>query len=181
MTTPIGALPGKVHDLTTFIQKGRRETVMDMALVAKDEFLAGPPRSGLPKNASLKWGAGFNVKGSTKPTALVRYRGPVHWTNNGTDAHVITPKGFTGSRATRTSRGLVGGNTLSRAKIGRGAAQAVKFNGKVRRVAYHPGTKARPFWPEVQRRTRARSEEVLRVGLRRNIARAGFGAASNIR
>lgn len=181
MTTPIGALPGKVHDLATFIDKGRRETVMDMSLVAKDEFLAGPPRSGLPRNSSLKWGVGFDLKGSTKPTSLVRYRGPVHWVNSGTDAHIITPKGFAGSRVTRGQRGLVGGNRLSSRKVAGGAARAVRYGGKIRRVAYHPGTKARPFWPEVERRTRKRSEAVLRSGLRRNIARAGFGSVSNLR
>lgn len=188
MTTPIGALPGKVHALSTFIDKGRRDTVMDMSLVAKDEFLAGPPRSGLPRNSSLKWGAGFNIKGTSKPTALVRYRGPVHWTNNGTDPHIITPKGFAGSRRTRGARAQQfdistrrTGNTLSASKVGRGAARAVRYGGKTRRVAYHPGTRARPFWPEVQRRTRRRSEAVLRAGLRRNIARSGFGAVTGLR
>ena len=175
MATSLGKLPGKVHSLTTTVQRGRKDTVMDMSLVAKDEFLAGPPKSGLSKSSSLKWGAGFNVKGSTNPTSLVRYRGPVHWTNNGTDPHVITPKGFTGSRATRTSRALSGGNRLSSAKVGKGASRAVRFGGKVRRVAYHPGQRARPFFPGVKRRAKKRAEAVMRKNLRSNIVKAGFG------
>lgn len=193
MVTPIGALPAKLDALAGAIRDGRKATVTDMSLVAKDEFLAGPPRSGLPRNSSLKWGAGYTTKGVSNPTSLVSYRGPVHWTNNGTDPHVITPKGFVGSRAARTARARTfdiatrsTGNRLSGRKVAGGAARAVLAHGKGspkhwRRVAYHPGQKARPFWPGVQRRTTARAEAVLKSGLARNMTRAGFDAARNLR
>ena len=76
--------------LSSFIGEGRRDTVMDAALVTKDEFLKGPPRVGLPRNASLSWGAGFEIKGSRNPAALVSYRGPVHWWESGTGPHIVT-------------------------------------------------------------------------------------------
>ncbi len=181
---PIGSLPGKVDALSKAVAAGKRTTVTDMSLVAKDEFNAGPPRSGLPRNSSLKWGAGFDLKGASNPTALVRYRGPVHWTEYGTEPHIITPKGFAGSRATRSARAVsfdIGsrstGNRLSARKVAGGARRAVRFNGKVRRVAYHPGTRRRPFWAGVKRRTYKKAPAVLQSGMRRNMVTAGFNAA----
>lgn len=171
--TDLGQLPAKIHALATAVEKGRKDTVMDMALAAKDEFLKGPPRSGLPKSSSLKWGAGFDIKGGAKPTALVKYRGPVHWTNFGTKPHVITPKGFVGSRASRTAAGSAG--RLSQAKVSRGATRALAFDGKVRRVAYHPGQKARPFWPKVKKQVADEAPKILEDNVGRNIRRAGFG------
>lgn len=185
--TPIGALPDKLAALARSIDQARRVTVTDMGLVAKDEFLAGPPRVGLPRTSSLKWGAGFDIRGTRRPTGLVKYRGPVHWTEYGTAPHIITPKGFAGSRASRTARAgsfdiasRSTGNRLSAAKVAGGAAKAVRYGGKIRRVAYHPGTSPRPFWDTVKSRTAKQAPEVLRSGLRRNMATAGFRNASQL-
>lgn len=184
MATPLGQLPEKLYALGRALDEGRKTTVVDMALVAKDEFLAGPPRSGLPRNASLSWGAGFDIKGTRKPTALAKYRGPVHWTEYGTDPHVITPTGFRGSRRSRTDRARTfdiatrsTGNRLSAAKVRGGAARNLQYNGDYRRVAYHPGQKARPFWSKVKTSTNKQAGDVLKSGLRSNMVKAGFNAA----
>ena len=185
MTAPLSSLPGKVSALTMFIGEGRRDSVMDAALVTKDEFLKGPPRVGLPRNASLSWGAGFEIKGTSNPTALVSYRGPVHWWESGTGPHIVTPKGFRGSRRSRTARaastplGARTGNRLSQAKVGRGASQALRFpDGNVRRTAFHPGMRARPFFHRVKANAAPAATRTVQSGLRRNIARAGFGAVA---
>ena len=155
MVTPIGQLPGKVGALAGFIDKGRTDTVVDVALFAKEEFLAGPPRSGLRQGAKIggrKWGAGFDVRKGNKPTALLQYRGPVHWVDRGTSSHRIAPKRRRGKKA-------------------------IKFGSIVRANALHPGQRAKPFYPGVKDRVEKGAPKILQAGTRRNIAKAGFSAA----
>lgn len=180
MARSAAELATKIGRVATAVDRGRKQTVLEMGLAAKDEFLAGPPRVGLGRRSRLagaKWGAGFNIKGTRNPTALVSYRGPVHWFQGGTRPHFITPKGFRGSRRSRGERAAGGlGNRVSAAKVGRGANQAMRLpDGGIRRTVWHPGMRARPFFRGVKRQVEKKVPEVAAKRLNRNIRDAHWG------
>lgn len=181
MTRPVADLPGMVTDLAGAISAGKKQTVMDAALVVKDEFLAGPPRSGLKKGASpgskRAWNAGFDIKGGANPTALVKYRGNVHWTERGTDPHFIVASAYGRGRRSRV-RNAEAGTLGSRRFQG---AKAIKTPFGLRAWAIHPGQKARPFFSRVKDLSGPAAIRTVRSGLRRNMARSGFQAAARFR
>ncbi len=170
MTQPLDSLPARLGRLATAINEGKKRSVMDAALVVKDEFIAGPKRSGLKPTSKLngrRWSAGFNIKGTTNPTALVRYRGPLQWLEGGTDKHPIPASGR-GPRGRRARlRRVADGQTLRDNRSGR--PLAVVYDGKVRTTAWHPGTNARPFFKDVKRKSSEAALETIRAGVRRNI------------
>lgn len=172
-----------VGNLVFAIGEGKKRSVMDAALVTKDEFLAGPPRSGLPRSASpgskRPWSTGFDIKGGANPTALVGYRGNVHWTERGTDPHLIVASGFGRGRRGRLSRAAAG--RLGSLRDPSNAKAVTPAAGLARAVVRHPGQKARPFFDKVKDKSADAALETLRTGLRRNMARAGFEAASRFR
>ena len=183
MTIPATDLAGRLQTLGTTIQAARRETLTDMSLVTKDIYVEGVEAAGWDRGSSISWGVGFDIVGTSNPTALVAGRGPLQWLERGTEPHVVTPKGFVGSRRNRTARAgsfdiatRATGNRLSAAKVARGGRQAVRYVGKIRRVAYHPGTDASPFFEDVKTRSTHAALEVLRVSMRGAIRRAGFSA-----
>ena len=184
MARDVADLVNKIGRVANAVDKGRHTTITQMALAAKDEFAAGPPRVGIRRGAKLagaKWGAKFNVRKRPNPTALISYRGPLHWIQGGTKGHFITPKGFAGSRSSRGLRAAesaigVGRNRVSTRKVARGGRQAMRFaDGNVRRSVFHPGARAKPFFGGVKRRVRVVVPRVAESQLNRNIIQSGWG------
>lgn len=162
------------------IEQAKRQTVSDIALVVKDEFRAGPPRSlggiGDGKIGSRRWSAGFDIRGTANPVALVRYRGPLQWIEKGTAAHFIAPKGYRGSRAARLST-LGDSFVAGRARLGQQRStgkRALVIGGNPRGYAVHPGTRARPFFATVLERSRQAGARQHQASLRTNLRTAGW-------
>ena len=119
----------------------------------------------------------FDIKGSANPTALVKYRGNVHWTERGTDPHFIVASAFGGTRKTRAARAESGSLGPVRRPQ---RARALNTPQGPRSVVRHPGQKARPFFKNVKRESAEAARKTLQSGLRRNMARAGFTNARNL-
>lgn len=178
MAANAAQLAKKLTALAGSMQEGRRTSVMDAALVAKDTFNDGLRHVGVhPGTGRLRIGAAFNIKGTSNPTALVSYKGPAHWFEYGTKDHVVVSKKLGGSRQSRTQ--LVPGEGMFAAKSTK--RRGVRRRGAVmtpagpRAYAKVRGMRRRPFWQNTKRLTAQRATNTLREGLRRNIFHAGFG------
>lgn len=178
----------KFGRLALSIQRGKRTTVTDAALVVKDEFVAGMKRAGVTpgvsKIAGGKANARFDIKGAGNPTALVKYRGAFHLVENDTKRH------FIGARKLGTRRGLAGrarevGVNAAFGGSNRGAfgslrqvkngKRALTVGGNLRAYAFHPGTRGKNTWPETKRRSADAAVKTLKSGMRTNMIKAGFG------
>lgn len=106
---------------------GVRSAALAATTVIRHEVAAVVPSgrlSGVGKSGA-KVSVGFDVKGTTNPTALIRARGPLHLVENKTKPHPITPK---------------------RRRGGAGKVGLRLKDGNVRSAVNHPGTKGqRPF------------------------------------
>jgi len=108
--------------------------------------------SGVGKKGA-KVGAGYDVKGTRNPIAIVRARGPLHLLANRTKPHAITPK------ARRSKRG---------------AAALSMPDGSYRASAQHPGTRGKNTWrrgvdiglPKALRILRSSTVDAVKRGLR---------------
>lgn len=177
--------------LGTTIQRGKRTTLTDMALVAKDEMNEGVKRVGLTpgrklRNAGNFRGASFDLKGTQNPVALMRYRTAFpSWFEYGTKTHAIVTRKVGGPKRSRgqmpTGPGMFGGRRTYITGAGRQRTSNVRGAGAVRTpqgmraYARHPGMKPRPFWQGTKRRAMKAVPEVARQGLRRNIVASGWG------
>lgn len=109
--------------------------------------------SGVGKKGA-KVGAGFDVKGTRNPVAIIRARGPLHLLANRTKPHTIEPK----------ARRRRGGN-----RVGLGMP-----DGQVRASVQHPGTRGKDTWrrgvavglPKAVRILRSSTVDAVRRGLR---------------
>lgn len=140
-SSSVAELVGKIDKYSNAIPKANRATVSSAAQAGKAIMLAGAQSSGLRVGGSLprknragnpgpKWGVRYTLKGDREPSALLAYKGPVHWIDQGTDAHPIRPR----TRGRNRRRAL---------KVG-----AYGFAASVN----HPGTHARPFWQDTKKR-----------------------------
>lgn len=157
----VSHLVGKIDKYRDVVPKANGVAVRQAALAAKPVMIAGPVRSGLPVGGSIprhkkgKWGVSFDVKGTTRATAMLRYRGPVHWIESGTNPHPIIPKGYAKARrGARISKGLSGSAlTMSSDLLGKAGGKGARLlktpYGPVPFVN-HKGSKARPFWSVTQ-------------------------------
>lgn len=188
-------LVSKLHAAATYVDRGRKESVFESSLLAKQIMLDHAARSGLRPGSKLggrSWGVGFDVKGTNRPTSLVRFRGPVHWIEGGTHAHVIGARllGTRGSIAynagTRTAsgstRGSFGGflltTTSRRGTRARAGKRALSWPGASSPKAWvwHPGTRARPFWRGAKSEIADRVPPEVQRQLRRQLLKAGLGS-----
>lgn len=178
MASSAADLARRLGSVATAVERGQREAVNQTAFVAKQEMIDGIGKSGVKPSSMLggrKWSVGYNVRGQTRPMALVSYRGPVHWIEGGTKPRVV------GARRLGTRAGIqrnVGSGSFGRFRSSRGA-KALNIPGiGFRAYANHPGTRARPFWTRTKARIAQRGPEVMQHQLRRQIARSSFGTGS---
>lgn len=182
MASSAADLVRKLDRLATTVDRGKTAAIGETAMVVKAEMLLGPSRSGIrptTRIAGAKWGVGFELK---PKWALVSYRGPLHWAEWGTQAHVIGAKqlgsrasirnaaGFrTASGSTRGAFGGARGGKGKRALVIPGAATPKAW-------AWHPGARARPFWDATRKRAQESGSDEYRRVLNRQIRKSGFGA-----
>ena len=178
-----------LYSVATQIDRGRRTTMLDMALGAKEEMNEGVKKAGLPPGSSFYGrpnvfrGARFDLKGSANPVAFMSYRapGPAAIFNAGAKPHAIVPKRYGLSKAKRGAlpASVIGpgmwATRTSRRTTTSGRRPAIVTPQGVRAGAYHPGVRGRRFWPATQRRVEQVVPEIARQGLRRNIVAAGWG------
>lgn len=156
-------------------------------------MVASAAGSGLRPSSRLAgrpWSVGFNVKGANRPTALVSYRGPVHWIESGTKPHVIGARllGTRGSIAYNAGQQTASGSTRGsfgpfmeftnsrngpRARKGK---RALSWGVGPKAWAFHPGTRARPFWKRAKTAVAQQAPHEMQRQLRRQLFRAGLGS-----
>ena len=166
-----GELVDKFARFASSLETHRRDDITALGMVAKREFLKGPPRVGVRRGGSLRWSVNFKtgqVSGQ-KAQALVRYRGNLHWVEGGTGRHRIAPKAERGSRKTRSQR-----QPGQLAPITKSGPRAVSYNGKVRRWTVHPGARKKPFFDRVKADTAVAVRREMEGGLGVHFDRAGF-------
>lgn len=185
----------KLGAAATTIERGQTQAVTQVAVLSKEIMVASAGRSGLRPSSTLggrKWSVGFNVRGGNRPTALVSYRGPVHWIERGTQPHVIGAKllGTRGSIAynagTATASGSTRGSfgpflTTTNSRNGpraRRGKRALSWGVGPKAWAFHPGTRARPFWKRARTEVARRAPDEMRRQLRSQLLRAGLGTGS---
>lgn len=150
---------GKINKAGHATDRHRKEAVSQGAFTAKKVMLAAAAAKGVTpggKIAGRKWGVSFDVKGTERPVALVRYTGPFHLVNNDTRRHYVVAGGLGGSRESRgirafqasasrfsgeSSSGAFGGQRRSKGK------RAISFNGIARAYVVHPGTSGKAIFP----------------------------------
>lgn len=101
--------------------------------------------SGVGKRGA-KVGAGFDVKGTRNPTAVVQARGPLHLIERSTKPHAITPKKRNKTRAIQTPEGP-------------------------RASAQHPGTRGKHPFERGVALASPRVPRVFQAAVRRNLMR----------
>lgn len=88
-------LAAKFQQAADDFKKAPREGIFKAALAGKGIMVAEAAAAGLSPGSRIargRWSVGFDVKGTDNPTALLRFRGPVHLVNNPTKAHEIAPR-----------------------------------------------------------------------------------------
>jgi hypothetical protein len=145
-------LAGKLAVGARALQRAQRVAVANAALATKGVMLTGPPKSGLavgapiPRASGKPWSVGYSVKGTAEPSALIAYRGPVHWVEGGTKPHPVFPR--KGARAARRGARAVAALTGQTVTAGAGMSTGVLSIPKIGARAYanSPGGAAKPFW-----------------------------------
>lgn len=77
------------------LRKGVNEAALTVTLSTRAEIATATKGSNRLSGVGLrgaKVGAGFDVKGTQNPTALIRARGPLHLIERDTKAHVVAPR-----------------------------------------------------------------------------------------
>lgn len=135
------------------IQAATREGIAQASLAGKEIMIEGPassgvrPESRIPRARNGRWSVRFvlsEIAGGAR--SLLRYVGPLHWIEGGTDEHPIPKQG------------------------GRRRAKALAFpDGEVRLSVTHPGTEARPFWDTTKAKVVVAVPKVMQAAQRRNL------------
>ena len=114
-------LAGKLHRYAQLVPDANRDTVGNVALMAKGHFETGIASAGGKPGSEIqgakggrRLGASYDIKGGRNPTALIRYRGPVHLLFGNTAPHMIIASrlGFRSTASRLTSR--IGANAAFR-------------------------------------------------------------------
>lgn len=199
-------LAGKLHRYAQLVPDANRDTVGNVALMAKGHFETGIASAGGKPGSEIqgakggrRLGASYDIKGGRNPTALIRYRGPVHLLFGNTAPHMIIASrlGFRSTASRLTSRiganAAFGGSNLgvfaggiaatTRSDAGRAArGRNVKARKRAlttprgpRAYAFHPGTTGRNTWPATRRSVVAGAPRVFAASHRSAILRAGLG------
>jgi hypothetical protein len=169
-TSRTGAeLAGKLAIYSAQLPGANKAAVESVALFAKGEMIHGARAAGLrvggtlPSASKARWGARYDLGGTTNPVARVRYVGPVHWAFTGTAPHIIGARGLDTRLGHRRRAGRTIGAALS-GKKGRGnrvgsgykvrgkGAKALSYGGRFAAYSMHPGMKGRNTWPATKKR-----------------------------
>jgi len=181
------------------VEQGKKQTITDAALVAKDIMNESVTRAGLPPGSSFRGkpgvfkGAYFNVRGKTNPVALVGFRPlgvAVLW-DAGSKKHTIVSKKAGGTAKSRgamtTGPGMFGQTSVSftrtagKGKAGPGIRRgsfktkgAIRTPMGIRSHVDHPGQRGRNFGRGMNARLRKAMPEVMGDSTMQQIARAGW-------
>jgi len=197
-----GELAKKIHTAATVLPKELRKGVFDSSMETKRIFLEEAANAGLRPGQRMSgvgkrgaaWGVGFDIKGETDPTSIVRFRGPVHLVNNPSRPHIIAPKvtfrqGDFGrrsrsgkSRARIKASRIVAAEQLIGLLTGSSASGSVNFGRRAvstpqgpRRYAKHPGTGGKDFWTPAKLRAFKATPRITSRALRRSLYYGGLG------
>ena len=171
-----------LQSMSTAVEKGRHDTLMQAAVEAKKAHLTVLRRDsggdlklshvgrakGRPGNAKI--GARFDIKigGSGKSVAVVKATGPVPIIANNTSGHVIRSAYSKG----KARKGFVGPTFGGQFKGGNKAVLHIPGIG-FRRSARHPGTRGKDSWWEGERLGRPRVAKTMDKEIN-NIIKRGF-------
>jgi hypothetical protein len=127
----------KMQDIATTIPRATRAGVTQASQAAKETIIAVAASRGVSRSSRIaggKWSVGYNVKGTTNPTSLIRIRGPFHLVESNTRAHEIKARRAPGSRSRRRGK------------------RALAFDGVVRTRVQHPGTRGKHIFRDAKQR-----------------------------
>lgn len=123
---------------------------------------------GGPLIAKRKWGTFVKKANATRnPEAIVAYRGPVHWWESGTSAHLIVSRKVGGSRKSRGA--MSPGPGMFKGKRG-----AVSTPAGPRAYARHLGQRPEPFFARAADRAGPVAHKEIRTQLVENPLRQIF-------
>lgn len=133
-----------------------------------DMRLSGAARNG----KGAKVGAGFDIKGSTNPTALIRAYGPIQLIERDTAPHLIMARSrfvIRGGVRVRQGRRSAAGRRL------RGKA-ALTIGGGFYASAQHPGTKGKRPFARGAERAAPLTPRLFQAEIDKGLRKAGWGS-----
>lgn len=149
------------------ITRANRVGVEKACLAGKNVMLAnmtaalgGNRLSGVGKKGA-RVGVRYDVVGYQNPVGIIKYTGPVHLANSGTQPHEIEPR----------SR-----QTTAKGNRRRGSAKALHFGSSAffARV-HHPGTPGKKFTEKAEKVVLAQSKRIIEQEVRSHLARTFTG------
>jgi hypothetical protein len=185
-------LVGKLGRLAGAVQKSNVEGVKSGAAATKQIIIANAASRGVSpgsKIAGAAWSVGYDVKGTYRPTALVRIRGQFHLVESDTKLHIIAARRLAtrGALRGRTGEIALSGGGVSFGKlraaqtrrragavVQTGGKRALVIGGNPRAYAVHRGTKGKGIFaasktqaervvpPIIRSRIRLAMTEVIR-------------------
>jgi hypothetical protein len=143
-TTDPAKFAAKIEKMATVTQRRERLIVNEGAFATKQIIIAEAASKGVQTTSRIaggRWGVGYDVKGFTNPSALVRIRGPFHLVDSPPRPHTIGPR--------RRGRRRTG-------------KKAVAYGpGSVFRSVQHPGTKGKSIFPAAKLKARLAVPKVM--------------------
>lgn len=159
------SLVKKINQAGATVKKAQRATVTEAVNDAKASILRNTPTHHLARvnaragrTGGAKLGASTNVKGSDKPTAILKATGPWQILDHDAKAHTIVSARVRGAKAKAAKGGaLLAAFGLDATELGASVASAQRGRGGVniagvgwRRYAHHPGHKGKGTWKRAE-------------------------------
>jgi hypothetical protein len=143
------------------VDTAQRAAVNQGAEVVSDVLFREAMRSiGGTQLAGAKWGTRVQKATAVRnPTALISYKGPVHWFERGTGPHTIVSRKVGGSKHSRGDFDLGEGMFDGRAR------GAIRTPRGIRAYANPRGMKARPFFDRAKNQSREPAAREIRRAL----------------
>ncbi len=131
-STSAAQLAKKMNTISTTIPRSTRKAVSDSALQGKNTVIRVAAQRGVSTSSRIaggRWSVRYDLKGTARPTALLRIRGPFHLVESNTRAHPIPKPG----------------------RRRRNRKKAMSFNGIARTRVQHPGTTGKHIWRDAKK------------------------------
>lgn len=148
------------------ITRANRVGVEKACLAGKNVMLAnmtaalgGNRLSGVGKKGA-RVGVRYDVVGYQNPVGIIKYTGPVHLANSGTQPHEIEPR----------SR-----QTTAKGNRRRGSAKALTVGQDFYARVHHPGTRGKKFAEKAEKVVLAQSKRIIEQEVRSHLARTFTG------